>query len=176
MFPDPRILIFFGANALLLFLAQLVNSGTSAWPCHFFLLGPMVVLPTLYLRQYSHQICSLLSGLWVDASMGVPFGLFATLFLFAGTGLYLMRSRFRAEHNYHPVLLAQVVNLFLLAGLTLVAGRGQFHVPSFWIHLAATLICSQAVLILVGPWFFNLERQLLEIFQLDSKPEEMPLS
>ena len=49
MILDPRALIMFGANALLLYLAQLVNSATAVWPIYLFLMGPMIVLPALYL-------------------------------------------------------------------------------------------------------------------------------
>jgi cell shape-determining protein MreD len=175
MLLDPRALIMLGANALLLYLTQLVNSATAAWPVYFFLLGPMVVLPALYLRHQSYFICTFLTGLWVDASMGVPFGFFTTLFLLVGAIIFSIRIRFRAEHNYHPILLAHGINFFLLLVLTLVTGREHFGVMNFWIQVLVTSFCSHLALLFVAPWFYNLERQLFEICRLETEPEDLPL-
>lgn len=175
MLLDPRALIMLGANALLLYLTQLVNSAMAAWPVYFFLLGPMVVLPALYLRHQSYFICTFLTGLWVDASLSVPFGFFTTLFLLVGAIIFSARIRFRVEHNYHPILLAHGINLFSLAALTLATGREHFAVTGFWIQVLTTLVCSHVILIVVAPWFFNLERQLFQICRLDTEPEDLPL-
>lgn len=175
MFLDPRTLIMLGANALLLYLTQLVNSAMAAWPVYLFLLGPMVVLPALYLRHQSYFICTFLTGLWVDASMGVPFGFFTSLFLLAGAMIFTVRIRFRAEHNYHPILLAHAINFFLLAALTIGSGQDYFSVSSFWIQVVATSLCSHLALLVVAPWFYNLERQLFEICRVETEPEDLPL-
>ena len=175
MFLDPRAIIMFGANALLLYLTQLVNSAAAGWPVYFFLLGPMVVLPALYLRHQSYFICTFFSGLWVDVTLQVPFGFFTTLFLVAGASIFSIRIRFRAEQNYHPVLLGHGVNLFLVGVLTLSSGREYLSVPEFWIHISVTLLASHLLLLIVAPWFYNLERQLFEIFRLEAEPEELPL-
>ncbi|HKK17830.1 MAG TPA: hypothetical protein VJ952_04030 [Opitutales bacterium] len=165
----------FGANALLLYLAQLVNSATAAWPLYFFILGPMIVLPALYLRHQSYFICTLLTGLWVDASLHVPLGFFTVLFLSVGAAIFSVRIRFRAEHNYHPILLAHGINLFLLIVLTVATGHEYFTVASFWIQVLATVLCSHLALLFIAPWFYNLERQLFEICHLETEPEDLPL-
>ena len=175
MFLDPRALILFGANVLLLFLMQLVNSAMAAWPIYLFLLGPMVVLPALYLRHQSYFICTFLTGLWVDASLSVPFGFFTTLFLFIGAMIFSIRIRFRAEHNYHPILLAHGINFFLMTGLIIATGRDSFTVASFWIQLLVTSFSSHLALLIVAPWFYNLERQLFEICRVETEPEDLPL-
>jgi len=175
MLVDPRALIMFGANALLLYLTQLVNSATAAWPVYFFLLGPMVVLPALYLRHQSYFICTLLTGLWVDASFSAPFGFFTTLFLLAGAAIFSVRVRFRAEHNYHPILLAHGINFFFLVALTIATGREHFGVASFWIQVFTTSLCSHLALLIIAPWFYNFERQLFEICRLETEPEDLPL-
>ncbi|PXA05451.1 hypothetical protein DDZ13_00860 [Coraliomargarita sinensis] len=175
MLLDPRALIMFGANALLLYLTQLVNSGMAGWPVYLFLLGPMIVLPALYLRHQSYFICTLLTGLWVDASLSVPFGFFTILFLIAGAMIFSVRIRFRAEHNYHPILLAHGINFFLLVALTVATGREYFGVASFWIQVVTTSLSSHLALLIIAPWFYNLERQLFEICHLETEPEDLPL-
>lgn len=175
MLLDPRAIIMLGANALLLYLMQLVNSATAAWPVYLFLLGPMVVLPALYLRHQSYFICTLFTGFWVDASLSVPFGFFTTLFLLVGAIIFSVRIRFRAEHNYHPILLAHGINFFLLAVLTIATGHAYFGVASFWIQVLTTSVSSHLALLFVAPWFYNFERQLFEICHLETEPEDLPL-
>ena len=175
MFLDPRALILFGANALLLYLTQLVNSAAAGWPVYLFILGPMIVIPVLYLRHQSYFICTLLNGFGVECSLHVAFGFFTTLFLLAGAILFSVRIRFRAEHNYHPILLAHGINFFLLMALTVATGREHFGVAGFWLQVLTTSLCSHLALLVVAPWFFNLERQLFEIFRLETEPEDLPL-
>ncbi|MFU8848179.1 MAG: hypothetical protein ACNA77_05620 [Opitutales bacterium] len=175
MLLDPRAIIMFGANALLLFLTQLVNSAMGGWPVYLFLLGPMLVLPALFLRHQSYFICTLVTGLWVDAAFPTPFGFFTCLLLFAGALIFSARIRFRAEHNYHPILLAHGINFFLLLVLTIAMGREHFGVASFWIQVLTTSCCSHLALLLVAPWFFNLERLLFELCHLGTEPEDLPL-
>jgi hypothetical protein len=175
MLLDPRAIIMFGANALLIYLSQLINSAMSAWPVYLFLLGPMVVLPALYLRHQSYFICTLMTGFCMDAVLRVPFGFFTSLFLVAGAFIFSIRIRFRPEQNYHPILLAHLLNLFFLAALTLVTGWEYFGVASFWIQVLTTLFCSHLALLVVAPWFFNLERQLFEVCRMETEPEDLPL-
>lgn len=175
MFLDPRAIIMLGANALLIYLTQLINSATAAWPVYLLLLGPMVVLPALYLRHQSYFICVLLTGFWVDATFRVSFGFFTSLFLFVGAIIFSVRIRFRAEQNYHPILLAHGVNFFLLVALTIATGRDYFSIPSFWTQVLMTLFCSHLALLMVAPWFFNFERMLFRICHVETEPEDLPL-
>jgi hypothetical protein len=175
MLLDPRALVLVGCNALLLFLSLLVNSALSATPFYLFLLGPMLVLPVLYLRHRSYFLCTVLTGLWVDAAFPIPFGFFTIAFLFAGALLFMVRIRFRTEHNYHAVLIAHGLNLYLLAVLTIGLGRDYFAASEFWIQVCMTLFSSHLALLIVAPWFFNLERLLFEICRLETEPEDFPV-
>ncbi len=174
MLLDPRALVLFAANALLLHLSLMVNSALSGWALYLLLAGPMVVLPALYLRHRAYFVTTLLSGLWVDAALPANFGSFTLSFLLAGAVISHLRIRFRAEHNYHPVLLAHGVNAFLLLMLTLTEAHGQYHSAAFWQHVGLTLLLSHLLLLLVAPWFFDLQRALLELCGLDSEPDDFP--
>lgn len=175
MFIDPRILILFGANVLLLYLTLLVNSTLAAWSLHLVLLGPMLVLPALYLSHRSFSLCILATGLWVDAALPVPYGLFTIGFLFIGTLISLIRIRFRAEQNYHPALLAHAANFACITLLTIAVGPAHFSVSAFWIQVLLASFLSHAVLLIVAPWFFNLERLLFEICHADKEPKDFPI-
>lgn len=172
---DSRIILFFGCNALLLFLAQRVSSALSGQMLQLILLGPMVVMPALYLRHGAFFVCTALTGLWVDATSPVPFGFYMTVFLACGTAIFQMRIRFRAEHNYHPILIAHVANAAAIAAMVLFLG-GQKFVFDYWLQVGITAALSHLVLLGVAPWFFDLQRLFLELLNLETEPDDFPVS
>ncbi len=172
---DPRSILLFGCNALLLFLVQLVNSSLANWSLHLVLFGPMLVLPALYLRHGSFFLCILLTGLWIDAALPVSYGSFTISFLIAGTGIFAMRHRFRTEHNYHPLVIAHTVNLASILLLAVSMGKGALTSPGYWIQVTVTLLLSHLTLLAVAPWFFNFERMLFSLLPVDTEPEDLPI-
>jgi hypothetical protein len=175
MFLDRRIIIFFAANVLLLFLCLMVNSSLAPLSWYLVLLGPLLVLPALYLSLRSFFACTLLTGLWVDVALPSSFGLFTCGFLIIGTLMILTRIRFRVEHNYHPVLLAHAANFSCILLLTISEGLQHLSSPAFWIQLLITTLLSHIALLLIGPWFFNLERLLLQLCHANTEPEDLPM-
>lgn len=175
MFLDPRVIILFAANALLLFLCLLVNSSLASLSLYLVLLGPMLVLPALYLNHRSFFLCTLLTGLWIDAALPSAFGLFTCGFLAMGTLIAWTRIRFRAEHNYHPILLAHAANFTCIVLLTVCEGMQQISSPAFWMNVLLTTLLSHAALLIIAPWFFNLERLLFEICHVDVEPDDFPM-
>lgn len=173
---DPRCILLFGTNALLLYLVLLVNSTLAAWSLHIFLLGPMLVIPALYLRHASFFLCTVLTGLWVDAALPATFGLFTLSFLALGTAIFTTRYRFRAEQNYHPILLAHACNFALLILLTLFEGYSLFSSSAFWVQLIVTATLSHLLMFVIAPWFYNLERLLFRICRLETEPEDLPIT
>ncbi len=176
MLPDPRSLVLFGTNALLFYLTLLVNHALAAWSIHLVLLGPMIVLPALYLRHGSFFLTTLLTGLWVDAALPTVFGLFTLTFLTLGTLVFMLRIRFRPEHNYHPVLIGHAVNLGCLAALAVATVLGGGTLPAFLPQVALTSALSHLALGFVSPWFHNLQRLLFALCQLDTEPEDFPMT
>lgn len=172
---DPRVILLFASNVILVYLMLLVNSALASWSIYLYLLGPLIVFPALYLRHRSYFICTLLTGLWVDAALPTPFGWFTICFLFAGAFIFQMRIRFRAEHNYHPILLAHALNFFYLALLAIFLGNGSLGSVAYWVQVAATSLASHLVLLLVAPWFFNFERMLFALFRMNPEPEDFPI-
>ena len=175
MLLDPRAILLFGANVLLLYLTLLVNSALAGWSIYLFLLGPMLVFPALYLRHQSYFICVLLTGFCVDAALPAPFGLFTLGFLFSGAFIFQMRIRFRAEHNYHPIVLAHGLNFFCILLVTLSLGIPNFSSLGFWFQVFVTSLASHLVLLVVAPWFFNFERMLFALCHMDTEPEDFPI-
>lgn len=172
---DPRAILLFAANVILLYLMLLVNSALATWSIYLCLLGPMIVFPALYLRHRYYFICTLVTGLWVDAALPSPFGLFTICFLFAGAFIFQMRIRFRAEHNYHPILLAHGLNFFYIVVLAIFLGSDSWSSPAYWLQIIVTSLASHLVLLLVAPWFYNFERMLFALFHMDPEPEDFPI-
>ena len=174
MLPDPRILILFGTNVLLLQLTLLVGSASVPWLPYPVLLGPMIVLAPLYLRWSGFFACAVLTGLWVDAALPSPFGLFTVLFPCLGTAFHQARIRFRASGNTHPALLAHLANFVCVLALTATAAGPVFAHAAVWIHVLGTLALSHLALLAVAPWFFNLQRCLFVLCRTEIEPEELP--
>ncbi len=175
MFFDPRALILFAANALLLWLCQLVNSSLTALSLHLILLGPMLILPALYLNHRSYFVCTLLTGLWLDAALPSIYGLLTVGFLVMGTVIICLRIRFHAVHNHHCVLLAHAVNLCCIALLSLSIGLAPISSLAFWRQVLVTTVLSHTALIIIAPWFFNLERLLFELCRVNTTPDDSPM-
>ena len=175
MFLDPRAILLFGANALLLYLTMLVNSALVGWSIYLLMLGPMLVFPVLYLRHQSYFICTVFSGLWVDAALPSSFGLFTAGFLFAGAFIFQMRIRFRAESNYHLIFLAHGVNFFCILLVTIAMGFAYITSLGFWLQVLVTSLASHLVLLIVAPWFFNFERMLFTLCRLEPEPDDLPI-
>ena len=174
MIVDPRNILMFGANAFLLHLFLMVNSALAGWSLYVLLLGPMLVFPALYPRLPAAMLCLFVTGLWIDATFPSPFGLFAVAMPVGGVFVYHLRIRFRAEHNYHPVILAHAANLVFLILLTVSSGKELYAFAGFWKQVVLTSLLSHIMLLVVAPWFFNLQRLLFEIFRLDLEPDEFP--
>lgn len=175
MLIDPRVFVFLGTNALFLFLTLLVNSTLATWSVYLLMLGPMLVLPPLFLRHSSFFICILLTGLWVDAALPSPFGIFTISFLILSTFLFYFRFRFRVEHNYHPILLAHASNFFCFLVLIPSHGISALNEAHYWLHWLITLVASHTALFVLAPWFFNLQRLLIDLFNLEKEPEDLPV-
>lgn len=172
---DPRCFILFGCNVLFVYLTQLVNSSLAAWSLHLVLIGPMLVLPTLYLRHRDGFLCLLLTGLWIDAALPVTYGYFTSGLLTAGTLIFAVRHRFRAEHNYHPLLIAHSTNFAVILILSISLGQGVLNTPGYWLQVSVTSLLSHLALLLVAPWFFNLERMLFSLLHVEVEPEDLPI-
>ena len=175
MYFDPRGFLFFAANVLLLHLCLMVNSSLASSSIYLFLVGPMLVLPALYMRHSAYFLCTLATGLWIDAALPTPYGLFTIGLLFCGSIVFPLRMRFRAEQNYHPSLIAHAVNFLLILLATIYVASTSEIVSTFWIQTALTTLLSHLLLLGITPWFFNLQRLLLELMHLDPEPEDLPL-
>ncbi len=92
-----------------------------------------------------------------------------------GTLIAMARIRFRAEHNYHPILLAHIANFACIVLLTVSEGLQYISAPAFWMQVVITALLSHAALLIIAPWFFNLQRLLFEICRVETEPDGFPM-
>ena len=172
---DLRAILLFGSNVTLLYVTLIVNSALSIWSIYLLLLGPMIVFPALYLRHRHYLICTLCTGLWCDAALPSPYGFFTILFLITGACIFQLRIRFRAEQNYHPILLSHGVNFLFIITVSIYLTASHLFNVRFLIHLLVIAAISHFMLLIVAPWFFNFQRMLFTFFNLDTDPEDYPV-
>lgn len=173
---DRRLIVFFLANALLIFLQALVNHRLAPLSVSVFVPGLMLILAPLYLRPLSGLLCLVLSGLWLDAAMpGLPFGFSMIVFVTLGLFIRHYRNRFQPQQNFHPLLLALLSNALWLLAVGFFAGRGQLLDWIYQLRFWSDFLLSQLVLLAIAVWFFNLQRSALYFLGWKTDPEELPL-
>ena len=172
---DKRSLVLFFSNAILLHLMLLINSGITGFGFNLFILGPAFVIAPLYLRTDQFFLTTIFSGFWIDAALPIPFGTITFLMLLSGSIIHVIRRRFRVEKNFHPSLLAQLINF--VAGFTLFLVSCECGFGDFYTMLPLSsfeAIVSHLILIFLAPWFFNLQRALFVVFSAKQDPESLP--
>ena len=169
---DKRSLILFCSNVTLLHLMLLINNSLYI---NTLIIGPAFVIAPLYLRSDQFFITSLITGLWFDASMQTPFGLFTFLIILSGLIVLSMRRRFRAEKNLHPSILAHIINFSV--GLTIFLISCQNEIENLFRMIPTSifeLFISHIILLFLAPWFFNLQRSFFELLNTKKDPESLP--
>jgi len=173
---DPRILIFFAANALLLFLNQLVNNALAGWSVYVVALGPMIVLPALRLRPFGAALCAALTGIWVDAALPSALGAVTVTMVLATLAAQRARFRWLARSPAHGIAIAQAANLALFAALFAGVDGRLLADGRFWLRCLQDAALSQIAVLAAGAWFLQFERSLLALFGASAEPDDSPLA
>ncbi len=164
---DSRIPAFWVANLLLFLLAMLVNSRLAPYSLYLILLGPMLILPALYLKSPPLVLLYFVTGLSVDALLPQPYWLFIYGFPLIGLFIRSIRGHFRTETTYRFTLLAHIANFICIA--LMFAGQtihlGQFR--DSLAQLGSIVLLSHLSLYIVAPWFFSFERLLFQLLGME---------
>jgi rod shape-determining protein MreD len=157
------LLVLVGNVILWAIVAQL-DHYLSAWDVSVFAGGLCVSFAALRLSPREGYRALLLTGLWFDAAAPVPFGLHALLFLFAHAVIHSFRTRLAREDTLVGLLVAAIANLGLIVALT----AGLLHrnpaLWELWPRLSVDSLISFCAVILLGPWYFAMQEQLLAFF------------
>lgn len=163
---DPRWLIVALANLLLWWLTGLLNHYVAGLSVHFYLGGLLVAYGALRLDAGNGLTATFLTALLVDSLEPVPFG--TSLFLFSLVhGVVLFgRHRFPREGTIFAIVVALLLNLFLVIALSFLLVGASPRPSAAWMRIFADLLFSQLAIVLVGPWFIALQDRAMELAEI----------
>jgi cell shape-determining protein MreD len=156
-------LIVLAVNVLLWTIQTQANHYLASWDLSIFLGGLCVAFASLRLPSREGVRTLLLIGFWFDAATPVPFGLHAFLFLLAHAAILTFRNRIPRDETMLGLLIATVVNLLLMLGLTIALLHRNPAPLLLWPRLIADSLVSFCLVMLLGPWFFSLQTGALEM-------------
>lgn len=158
-----RLGIVLLANVLLLWLVELIHFGLTRYQVTLLLPGLLLAFPALNFKPFPAVLAGALTGLWMDTASPAPFGLHTILFGFSIGIILQFRHRLHRENRTHGFILTHVLNLILGVVLAIFLGRGFYFDPAYWIRIAVDLLASHLILLLITPWFFQLQISALDL-------------
>ena len=171
---DYRWLIVTLANLVLWWLVGLANHYLARvnlpliGPSSFYLYvgGLLVAYAALRLDPKHGLIATILTALLLDAVEPVPFGTSLFLFTLVHVTVLYGRHRFPREGAVFAVVVALLVNLFLFIGLSFLLVGANPRPGNAWLRIFMDLLCSQAVITLIAPWFIALQDRAMELAEI----------
>ncbi len=163
---DPRWLLVFAANLLLLWLVALANHQLAPYHLSLYAGGLLVTFAALRLDPRRGFIATVLTALAADALAPVPFGTSLLLFVLVQAVLLSGRQRFPREEPVFATVVALLANLFLFLSLSFILIGRQPHPGEAWLRLFADLLASQLLLAVVTPWFMALQVRAHELARI----------
>lgn len=168
---QPRWLIVFAANLLLIWLLGLANHllgrfsflGFDHVSLHIYGGSLLVIYAALRLDRAQGFAATLLTGLAYDAIEPVPFGTSFVLFGLVHATLVYARPRLPREGAIFTTVVALLANLFLFLAFSVLLVGASPRPGEAWVRLFLDLLASQVMLLLITPWFFALQDQLLAL-------------
>jgi rod shape-determining protein MreD len=160
-----RAFITFLTLLLLWALVAQINHYLAPLQIYLFVGGLFVTYAALRLPLGAGFAAVMAGGMLCDAA-GAPVGAFGTqalLFALALAVIHSVRDRMARDETLIRVAIALVANLGLFLAFSFVR-IAVAPMPSVtWVRLFLDLLCSQVVVVLIGPWFFALQHRALEL-------------
>lgn len=159
-----RSLLLFLTGYLLHTLVAHANHELSPAGISIFLGGLFVVYAAFHLERREGLLAVFGAGLLHDAAAPVWFGTHALLFSVAHVTIYHFRNRLPREEMLIAMMIALLANLGIFMGLSLTVIAHSPTPSRSWPRLLMELLTSQAVLVVVTPWFLSLQAQSLKMW------------
>jgi rod shape-determining protein MreD len=171
---DVRWLIVYLANLLLWWLAGLANNYLGKFSflwidyvtLHLYVGGLFVVYAALRLDRTNGLVAIILTALTIDAAEPVPYGTSLVLLGLVHATLLYGRQRFPREGAIFGIVVALLVNLFLFIALSFLLVGANPRPGEAWLSIFVDLLASQAVLVLITPWFLALQDRAMQLAQI----------
>lgn len=135
-------------------------SGAHVW---LFAGGLYVAYSALMVPLRQGLAATILAGLLCDAAAPVAFGTNAALFAAAHVAVYAVRERLQRDEMAVRVSAALILNLAFFLALSFARLRLVPAMSTAWPRMLSDLLCSEAVVALIAPWFFALQIRTLEL-------------
>jgi rod shape-determining protein MreD len=140
-----------------------LNTALSGMHLWLFAGGLFVAYSALAMPFHEGFAASVLGGLLCDAMAPVAFGTHATLFAVAHVTVFNVRERLQRDDTAVRVVVALLVNVSLFMAISLLRIGIVHGRAAEWPRVLADLLWSQAVLVVVAPWFFAFQLRTLEL-------------
>lgn len=168
MTKDFRWLVIILGNCILLFLVQWVNHSLASVLLHVFPFALYIFVPLILLPFTSGLLSVFITGLILDVSVGFSFGVMAVILSVVYTAAYSFRHHFKIYSGWHNMLILQSANAIVFALLLEIIDPSNYGHAGFWLSMVINLIFTQFILLIVAPWFLDLQNSLLYLLNFGS--------
>ncbi len=158
-----RVLILAFASLLLALILGQLNHLLGGWQVNVWCGGLFVAFAALRLDYRTGAASAFIAGLLLDAGEPVAFGTQGFLFLAAHAVIFNVRARAPRDETVVGVVVALLANLALFLALGFLRIDPTVEPARSWLRGFADLLASQIVLALIAPWFFAMQKRLLEL-------------
>lgn len=168
---DPRWIIPFATNLLLITLAREVNHYLAPAGVSLLLYGLVLPVTALRLGPGPGLIAMVLTGLSIDALNPTAFGASAVMLSLSLLVLHAIRQRLARDSMGVHLAVALAMNLVLFVAQPAFAGTLSAYETSTPFRIVVDLVASQAVLAAISWWFFALQERALVLLGVNLAEE-----
>ena len=154
-------------NVLLIIIIQLSNNALSAYSISLYVYILLIIYPGLKMSLRSGLLCVGLTGLVIDASNQVLYGCMSLCLCVFFVGLYCFRCHFEAFLSNNLVVVVQIFNLLLTLTLGITYAGDYLYNVTYWSSLFISVAISQIILLVTHSWFYELQRSLEKVSNID---------
>ncbi|HEY5551577.1 MAG TPA: hypothetical protein VIK52_06805 [Opitutaceae bacterium] len=168
---DPRWIIPFAANLLLIVIAREANHHLAQVGVSILLGGLVLPVVALRLSQGPGLLVVVLTGLAMDALGPAAFGSSAILLAAALLALRAIRHRLMRESMSTHFAVALLANLLLFVAQPILGGSISAYATSTPSRIVVDLLLSQVAVIALAWWFFALQGRALVLWGVNLSEE-----
>lgn len=168
---DPRWIIPFAANLVLIFIAREANHYLAHVGVSIVLAGLVLPVTALRLSQGPGLLVVVLTGLAMDALGPAAFGTSAAILAAALLVLRTLRHRLMREAMSTHIAVALLANLLLFVAQPMFAGSISAYAAPTPTRIVVDLVFSQLVLTALALWFFALQQRALVLWGVNLSEE-----
>jgi rod shape-determining protein MreD len=168
---DPRWIIPFAANLLLIAIAREANHHLAQFGISLVIAGLVLPVTALRLSQGPGLLAVVLTGLAMDALTPAMFGSHAIVLAAALLVVRAFRHRLMRESLSTHFAVALLANLLLFLAQPLFAGSIDAYATPSVLRVVVDLLLSQLALCALAWWFFVLQERALVLWGVNLSEE-----